>query len=94
MGHLSKAQNGRKVFHRGKFTDQEGAAGIGFGACRLVFRRYAFDGIGDSAINQFKPVVGALCIGARSEAEFLERAVKQITGIITGERTAGCIRPL
>ena len=94
MRDLAERHDPLEVRHLVEGAGQEHAAGLDLVACRLVFRRHAADGVRDAGVDQFERVVGALLIVALGEAEFLERRVKQVAGVVAGEGTAGLVRAM
>lgn len=58
---------------------------------RLVLRRDAADRIGDGAAFEAQAIVRAGLINSFGEAEFDQRRIKQITGIIARKGAAGSV---
>ena len=48
------------MWHRRDLGGEELAAGVDFDRQRLVLRRDAPHGVGDHAVDEFEPVIGAL----------------------------------
>src|SRR5258707_987769 len=58
---------------------------------RLVLGRHAAHRVGDAAVEEGEPVIGALAIGTAGEAEVPQRVVEQFAGVIARERPPGAV---
>ena len=68
---------------RANSRSQEAAAGVDFGWCGFVFRRYAAHRVGDHAIDQGQAVVRTGFEHALGKTELKERCVEKIAREIT-----------
>src|SRR5690606_41823354 len=59
----------------------------------LVLRRHAPHGIGAHAIHELKPVIWRRTIRSPREPKFKKRLVKELAGIVAGERPARPVCP-
>src|SRR6516225_5753228 len=71
------------------FYLEKPVAGSDLGGFRLVLRRHAAHRIGDAAIDEGEPVIGALGIGAAGEAKFTQGLIEEYAGKVAGEGTSG-----
>jgi len=58
---------------------------------RLIFRRQAFDGVGDAAVDQFQTVFPVCGISLVTETKFIQGVVQKDARKITGEWSAAGI---
>ena len=94
LGDAPERDNGTQLLHLADRSFEEIAAGRYLFRRRLILRRHTAHRIGDSAVDQFESVIGAGSVVAAREAEFSQRRVKEIAGIIAGERPPGAVRAL
>ena len=59
----------------------------------FVLRRHTAHGIRDTAARQLQPIVRTFFVFPFGEAEFQQRRIKQVAGIIARKRAACEIRP-
>ena len=64
------------------------------GRQRFIARWQAFDGVGDTAVEQAQAVSGFRGTRVACITEFVQCRVEQNAGVITGEGPAGAIRPM
>jgi len=72
---------------------QKRAAGGDLRRRRLVLGGNATHGVDDRAIRQNQSVVGPTIIGPAGQAQFSERRIEQIAGVIAGERPSVRLAP-
>lgn len=94
MGNAAEHQYRLQIGQGHHARHEIGAASVDLSASRLVLRRDAAHGIGNHAINEPQPIVGAGVKIAAAKAEFCQRRVKQIAGKVAGERSARAVRTL
>ena len=94
MRDAAEREDRAQVLHLGDGRLEKIAAGVDLGRRRLVLRRHAAHRVGDAAIDQRQAVVGPRLVVAAREAEFAERLVEQVAGIVAGEGPAGAVGAL
>lgn len=91
MGNGAKRDNRLQIWQAGNKRRQKLTAGIDLGAGRFVFRRHAANSIDDSTIIQRQCIVRARFEIALREAIVFQCGIEQVTGIVSGKRTAGAV---
>src|ERR1700733_7396395 len=91
VGDAAEDDNGPDLGHGRERGAEEIAAGGDLLRRRFVLRRHAPHGIGDAAIDEREAVVRTCRIITLCEAEFLERGVEEVAGIIARKRPAGAV---
>src|SRR5690606_2816833 len=66
--------------------------GVDLGSFRFVLWGNAADGVGDCRIEKLKAVVRTRFEDTLGEAEFHQRGIEQVAGIVPGERPACPVR--
>ena len=91
MGDAAQCDNRAQIVHFSDRGFQIIAAGRDFLRRGFVVRRNAAHGIGNPAVEQLQPVVGAGGVMTAREAEFSQSRVKEIAGVVAGERPPGAV---
>src|SRR6202167_6183370 len=91
VGDAAERHDSLNVGHLLERGPEEVPAGRDLLRRRLILRRHAPHGIGDAAIDEREAVVRTCRIITLCEAEFLERGVEEVAGIIAGKRPAGAV---
>lgn len=94
VGDGSKCNHHTVRRHGDKLLIQEGITVFYLLAKRLVLGRQAFDGIGETAVDQSQPVLQGMRFRRTAESVSIESLIQKNTGIIAREGTPGCIGPM
>ena len=88
MRSASKCQQAAQTRHRADLLGEESVARVSLGRRRQVGWWNATDSIGHAAVRQSQPVPWVRSILAVRQAKMQQRAIEQLSGIVTRERSS------